>query len=586
MNLSVADSRVRVPDSREELGGKGFFLTRLVERGFRVPPFRVVRAADLVDGRVPPALAARLVDELVAAAVESGVDELAVGFAVRSSPAVSMPGMMDTLLGVGLTDRNVAALSGRLGTESAAWNVVLGGVANLCAHVAGGVPVSPGGAAGPVADYRRLVASYEEHTGTRFPSSPAAQVRAAVEAVFASWDNARAREYRRANGISEQMATAVVVQVLAYGTSAGASGSGVVFSHDPLTGVAGLHGEYLRASTGESLVSGTTTPLPISALRDDSWSAYDELAGVVTEMYEWHTVAVEVEFVVEKGTVWIVQLRPAVTTGQVRNTVTIAAWRAGLISRQAALARLDIDALFGESPSVADPDRGNLLATGVGASAGVATGRIVTTTEAALAGAGESLVLLRPRTEPEDFLGMVSSVAVVTVEGGAGSHAAVVARELGIPAVVGASFSTNAPSAGATVTVCGTTGRVWQGVVAPLAGAMVEFPSDLFADEAIEARIKPTLAAVLAVEPDAIVAEATCATIPDTTLVITGGRDVAERLAAAGHRVAFDCADAVTADLPDCAVEYVIAKPAVRRSVGAVLAVRAAAKWAAKEIAR
>ncbi|KZM69037.1 PEP/pyruvate-binding domain-containing protein [Nocardia terpenica] len=435
---------------REQLGNKGFHLDLLRGRGYPVPSFRVV-TADEVRAGVNPTGVQRLLDELRAEAAERmGLPPSAVAFAVRSSPPVSMPGMMDTLLAVGLTDDSVPALATHLGSAELARNMVEIGRVDLRTHL--GV----------------------------VPESPVAQVCSAITAVRDSWHNERAREYRRAHDISERLSPAVVVQAMAFGTG-DRSGSGVVFSHDPRTGRRGLHGEYVAASTGAALVAGQVTPDGLARLKHDCPQAYTLLDRFVAELFAWRQVMIEVEFVVERGRLWLVQMRAATASPAAHNAVTVDAWRTGIVDRNTALTRLSLDALCAAPEPRAAEGHARLLATGIAAAGGVATGRIVRAAEEVLAHAGEPVVLLRPTTEPEDFVGMANSAGIVTLEGGFGSHAAVVARELGRPAVVGARFTDphwlENPTT-ATITVCGTTGRVWEGTV-PTVTPPPEWPTDL-----------------------------------------------------------------------------------------------------------
>ncbi|WP_051178181.1 PEP/pyruvate-binding domain-containing protein [Nocardia concava] len=583
--MRSAVERFETPEiSRARFGGKGFFLTKLREMHYAVPPFRVLEGAALRRGGISESELDGLLTLLRAeAAAIMDVDPGSVAFAVRSSAPVSMPGMMDTMLGVGLSPADLPALTRRLGGVDAAWGMLCIGAEGLCRHVAG-ITVEQTRPPGPVA-YHRLLAAFERATGTDFPDTPAAQAKRAVDAVAASWNNRRAREYRAVHGISEDDRPSVVIQAMAYGTAGARSGSGVVFSHDPLTGVRGLHGEFLGGRTGESLVAGTVTPAAVAELARTVPTAHAELAAYTDELFGWLSVMVEVEFVVEHGTLWLVQVRPAIARDRVHNTVAVDAWRAGILDRAEALRRLRLDALFAEAPPCAEPGRATLLADGIAASSGVAVGRLVRDSQSALM-ATEPVVLLRPRTEPEDFAGMVAAVAVVTLEGGAGSHAAVVARELGRPAVVGAAFGDPAwpgRSGAALVTVCGTTGRVWLGAVPIAEGAVTGWPGDLIGipeDTTVFASLEDFMEAV----PEAVALDEAGdpAGLPASAVVITSDADAAD-VAAEHVRVAFVCvADSGEkpwrTTLPEATPEFVIAAaPTQRRYVHALLALRATA---------
>ena len=485
-------------DRRELLGGKGHHLAVMADLGLPVPPFQVLTSREIAEG-VPPERVAGALDRLAETA-RAGACGTPLGLAVRSSPPRSMPGMMDTLLGMGLTPDDVGPLAARLGDAGAAWELLLTQARQLCRHVGGAdadrlaaveaeadaevdaqvdveADAEAAGLARHEARYRRLCRLYTELTDRPYPRDAVAQVRVAAEAVRASWDAPRAREYRRVHDLPGTPGPAVVVQALVYGTAQGVSGSGVVFSHNPVNGDEGLFGEYLPGSTGEDLVAGVRTPRPVAALREQDAAVHEELARLVDRLHRELRAMVEVEFVVERGTLWLVQVRPAVAAPHVGNQVTLSMARQGLLDPAAALARLDVDALFTPPPAAVREPGEPPLAVGLPACAGVAHGPVVTSVEEVLRHPPGEVVLLRPRTEPADFAGIAQAAAVVTLEGGGTSHAAVVARELNVPTVVGARLADpelaaalrdgDGPAGGAPsigeVTVCGTTGRVWRG---------------------------------------------------------------------------------------------------------------------------
>ncbi|WP_281202165.1 PEP/pyruvate-binding domain-containing protein, partial [Nocardia jejuensis] len=341
--MRPAVERFETPEnSRARFGGKGFFLAKLREMHYAVPPFHVLEGTVLRRTEISEPEIETLLAHLRREAAEvMGVEPGSVAFAVRSSAPVSMPGMMDTILGVGLSPSDLPALAERLGGPDAAWDMLITGAEGMCRHIAG-LPAPEPEPATPAA-YERLVAAFEKATGTDFPRTPAAQVKRAVDAVAASWNNSRAREYRAVHGISEHDCPSVVIQAMAYGTAGSGSGSGVVFSHDPLTGVRGLHGEFLGGRTGESLVAGTATPTVVEELAIIAPTAHAELAAYTDELFSWLSVLVEVEFVVEHGSLWLVQVRPAIAADRVHNTITVDAWRAGILDRGDALERLRLD---------------------------------------------------------------------------------------------------------------------------------------------------------------------------------------------------------------------------------------------------
>jgi acyl-CoA synthetase (AMP-forming)/AMP-acid ligase II/phosphohistidine swiveling domain-containing protein len=467
-------------------GGKGHHLAVMRRAGLPVPPFVVLSAEELAAGEVGAERIGSCLAEITAAAPAGAV----VGFAVRSSPARSMPGMLDTLLCLGTTEADLAALTDRLGGERAAWQVLLTQASHLCRFVAG---VDPGPSdAEPKLQWEQLKRLFSEATGQPYPADSVDQVRVAVTAVRRSWHAGRAKQYRRAHGIADISTVAVVVQAMVYGTAAEVSGSGVVFSHNPLTGESGLFGEFLPVATGEGLVSGTRTPQAVDLLRERAGHVYEELARHVDLLYRRLRDMVDVEFVVENGRLWLVQVRPATAPPHVLNRVRTQAWQDGVLTATEALRLLDVDALFQPLPARVRPEETDrLLAVGLPASPGAATGLVVTSTAEAMRYDAGSAVLLRPDTEPDDFAGIANSAAVVTLNGGSTSHAAVVTRELGVPAVVGAEIVDQAwlgqcSVDSSEVTVCGTSGRVWAGVVPITPSVVPDRPTALLAAAGVD----------------------------------------------------------------------------------------------------
>jgi acyl-CoA synthetase (AMP-forming)/AMP-acid ligase II/phosphohistidine swiveling domain-containing protein len=489
-----------VAPGRVDLGGKGYHLTVIQAEHLPVPPFIVLGAAELAAGTVGTRQLRRRLRGLVhAAASVFGVAEPTVGLAVRSSPPRSMPGMMDTLLGLGLRPDDADALADRLGSRDAAWETLARQAEQLC-RLAAGASDADLRAAGPQrpaqARWATLTTLFTELTGRPYPAGRAEQVSAAVAAVRDSWSAPRARDYRHANQIPDHPGPAVVVQAMAFGTASGVSGSGVVFSHNPLTGEPGLFGEFLPAATGEGLVSGTRTPEPVALLRESSAELFGDLQARVDQLFRALHEMVDVEFVVERGRLWLVQVRPAAAAEHVLNRVRVQAWQEDLIPAVDALLRLDVDALFEPMPAQAQPRPGDrLLAIGLPACPGAISGPVAVSTDDVLAQPPGAAILLRPATEPSDFAGMLNAAALLTLEGGTTSHAAVIARELGLPALValrsvdpdwdllaGLAHGTGEPAAALPeITICGTTGKVWAGRVPVTAAAPLPRPAHLFA---------------------------------------------------------------------------------------------------------
>lgn len=596
------------------LGGKGYGLTVMQAEGLPVPPFIVLSAGELATGVVGHArLRPRLNGLVAAAAAAFGVPAQSVGLAVRSSPPVSMPGMMDTLLGLGLTPQCLDMLADRMGSREAAWETLTGQATQLCRHVAGAsqdVLAAVASREMPAAQrWEKLNSLFAELTGRPYPVAAAEQVSEAVTAVRDSWDSERSVAYRDAHQIPDEPGPSVVIHAMAYGAASGLSASGVVFSHNPLTGEPGLFGEFLSTATGEALVSGVRTPQPIALLSEASDALSEQLRARADELYRLLTVMVEVEFVIERGRLWLVQVRPAVAGPHVLNRVCVQAWQDGLISATDALLRLDVDAMFEPLPAEAIPgpdDR--LLAVGLPACPGAFTGRVETSTETVLSGPSGESVLLRPTTEPSDFAAMLNAGALLTIEGGTTSHAAVVAREIGLTAVVGVHVLSTELDAAAEVTVCGTTGRVWAGRLAQTASAPPPRPEALLEDLPRSADVRLCLRpgqsghqAASVVDKDAgtalgvpfpgepaapslpAVACADRAALPpeaDGQVIATSDAKAAEEWALKGGRVVFlqpaSPAQEWRTALPDCDLAAVVlSNPAQREHARWVLAQRA-----------
>jgi pyruvate,orthophosphate dikinase len=410
--------------------------------------------------------------------------------AVRSGAPVSMPGMLDTVLNLGLNDETVLGLARRSGDDWFAWDSYRRFL-RMFATTVMGVPaqqleIGPAGdTAEAVRDHvARLRERINESAGRPVPMDPSVQLRDAVEAVFRSWDCDRARAYRAKEGIDEQMGTAVNVQAMVFGNRGPRSGTGVVFTRDPATGEPAPYGDYLPRAQGEDVVAGTARTLPINHLGEHQPDAYAELLDVLRRLEVHYRDVCDVEFTLEEGKLWLLQTR-------VGKRGAVAAVRIAVDLVDDPDIRLDpAEAVDRVPPDIRERARqeilarvshcgadGNLLGTGLGASPGRVSGRVVLSSEEA-ADADGDVVLVRPETSPEDVVGMASSVGVLTTRGGLVSHAAVVARGWGIPAVVGATDLTVSDGAvrsttgltvrpGEVITIDGTTGQVWRGEVAP-----------------------------------------------------------------------------------------------------------------------
>jgi pyruvate,orthophosphate dikinase len=389
---------------------------------------------------------------------------------VRSGAAQSMPGMLDTVLDMGIDEAVYQALATHASAEFAA---------DTRARFE--------------SMYRRIVLG--DDASAAVPADPLAQLRGAIEAVFASWHSPRAVAYRAHHGLADTGGTAVVVQAMVFGNLRRDSGTGVLFSRNPSTGADEPFGEWLPGAQGEDVVSGTFDCLPLDALRTAQPRVYDELMTAAAELERLGRDVQDIEFTVEDGRLWLLQTRVAKRSAQAAVRLALRFQAAGLIDDAEALRRVTpehIRTLL--SPSVQPETRmtATCLATGLPASPGVASGKAYTDIDAALdaADASEDVVLVRPSTSPDDVAGMIAARAIVTEIGGATSHAAVVSRELGLPAVVGCGAGVAAALDGRSVTVDGGAGEVYDGVLELTAWSELDSP-DLVELTALARRHSP-----------------------------------------------------------------------------------------------
>ncbi|WP_337844963.1 pyruvate, phosphate dikinase [Thermus sp.] len=497
---------------KEVLGGKGFGLVGMAQAGFPVPPAFIVPTEAcrfyLREGAVPglwEAVEAKMaaLEGLVGKRFGRGegtTPPLLVS--VRSGAPVSMPGMMDTILNLGLTLEGVGALARATGNPRFAWDtfrrlvqmygeVVLGVEPQAFealleeAKEKRGVKADTAlGAEDLEALSFRFLRLLEER-GTPFPMDPWAQLRGAIEAVFRSWQNPRAKAYRRIYGIPEEMGTAVVVQAMVYGNLGEDSGTGVGFTRNPATGEKGLYGEYLRNAQGEDVVAGVRTPEPLEALKAYAPGVYQELLQVAERLERRFRDMQDFEFTVERGRLFLLQTRSGKRTARAAVRIAVEMAEEGLISKEEALLRVEANALPGLLRPAVDREKApKPLLRGLPASPGAAVGHAAFTNEAVerLSAQGLPAILVRPETTPEDITGMYLSRGILTARGGLTSHAAVVARGLGVPAVVGAEALRVFPEEGRAVaegveiregdllTLDGGTGEVYLGVVPLLEG--------------------------------------------------------------------------------------------------------------------
>jgi len=452
---------------RELLGGKGVGLAEMTALGVPVPAgFTVTtdacRAYLEAGGKVPEGLDDEVSRHVAALEQASGKrfgdakDPLLVS--VRSGAAISMPGMMDTILNLGLNDIAVEGLAATTGNPRFARDSYRR-LIQMYGEVVDGVPghrfeqaltdlKASRGARQDIDltadDLQELTATfsliYEEETGSGFPQEAAEQLRRATAAVFDSWNSPRAQVYRRTYEIPDDIGTAVNVVQMVFGNKGAHSGTGVCFTRDPATGEARLYGEFLENAQGEDVVAGIRTPEPIERMRDRMPEAYDRLLENVRRLEEHYRDAQDVEFTVEEGTLYLLQTRTAKRTAAAAVKIAVDMVDEGVIAPEEAVARIDPGQLDQLLHPMIDPDaKVEIVAHGLNASPGAASGAIVLDADTAeeRGKAGEAVVLVRWETTPDDFHGMLQARGVLTAHGGLTSHAAVVARGMGKPCVTG-----------------------------------------------------------------------------------------------------------------------------------------------------
>ncbi len=453
-------------DMADLLGGKGAGLAEMTSLGLPVPPgFTITTAACreyLRSGVLPQGLAAEVahhvhqMEEATGRSLGDPGDPMLV--AVRSGARFSMPGMMDTVLDIGLTDRSVVGLAARSG-ERFAWDcyrrlvqmygrTVLGVEGDLFeaaltrARKRTGVP-DDAALDGPtlralVAEFRAiLVAS----SGRDLPQDPHEQLDEAVRAVFASWNSPRARLYRSREGIAEDLGTAVNVVAMVFGNAGARSGAGVCFTRDPATGAPGAFGEYLPNAQGEDVVAGVRDTLSLASLAELDADSHRRLLQHLAGLEAHYGDLCDVEFTIEEGRLWILQTRIGKRTPAAAFRIACDLVDEGRITLDEALRRVEgaqLETLL--HPTFAVHAVAQPLATGLPASPGAAVGQVAldSATAVSWAASGRPVVLVRPETSPDDLAGMVAALAVVTARGGVTSHAAVVARGMGRTCVAGA----------------------------------------------------------------------------------------------------------------------------------------------------
>ena len=457
------------------LGGKGAGLAELAAEGYPVPPGFIISTAACREfmqaGALPVALPARIDRHLGAleAATSScfrGAGEPPGGSApllvsVRSGAPVSMPGMMDTILNLGINPARARALAAASGSPGFAAEVmirfhrmyaeiVLGadgdGIAEAGSDLLGGLEAGGEDSSSFERLWEVMATAEIDDVGAAVPVDPMEQLHGAVAAVFRSWNTRRATTYRRLNGIPDSLGTAVVVQAMVFGNLGSPSGSGVAFTRNPTTGEPGLYGEYLEGGQGEEVVAGTRTPEPLDEAALRLPALFDDFERMALALERRRRDVLDLEFTVERGTLHLLQVRSAKRTPNASVRIAADLLAEGVASPLEALSGVtagqirDVERPRFAAAALADARAaGRLLVRGIAASVGHAHGEAVLDPDRAetVAAEGRNVVLLRETTSPFDLHGMIASKGIVTARGGATSHAAVVARALGRPAVVG-----------------------------------------------------------------------------------------------------------------------------------------------------
>jgi len=494
-------------DMKDLLGGKGANLAEMTNLGLPVPAGFTITTeacnAYMETGGFPETL----VDEVdahlrgleTAMGRRLGDIENPLLVSVRSGAKYSMPGMMDTVLNLGLNDRSVLGLARQAGSDRFAFDSY-----RRFIQMFGKIVMDIPGEAfedeldrakakkGPEAkdtdltavDLMDLVERFKtivrQHAGRLFPTEPKEQLRMAIEAVFRSWNNDRAKVYRRQYAIPDDLGTAVNVVAMVFGNLGEDSGTGVAFTRDPATGEKGVYGDYLSNAQGEDVVAGIRNTLALHELRRLNPEAYRQLLEIMKKLERHYRDMCDIEFTIEKRKLWMLQTRVGKRTGASAVKMAVDMANEGLIKREQAVLRVEPDHLDQLLHPQFDPKADvRVLAKGLNASPGAAVGKVVfdADTAAEMGERGEAVVLVRRETNPDDLHGMIAARGILTSHGGKTSHAAVVARGMGKPAVCGAEalkidhtkreFTVDGTKVkeGDVLSIDGTTGRVVLGEV-------------------------------------------------------------------------------------------------------------------------
>jgi pyruvate,orthophosphate dikinase len=492
---------------RELLGGKGVGLAEMTQLGVPVPSGFTITTdacrAYMANGQqLPDGLSEEIERHIETLQQQAGKrfgdPENPLLVSVRSGAAVSMPGMMDTILNLGLNDDAVEGLASSTGNPRFAYDsyrrliqmygeVVEGVDAHRFEQALTDLKAGRGVQQDvelDANDLRELVGTfkqlYEDETGSPFPHDARDQLARAVRAVFDSWDTPRAQVYRRAHRIADDLGTAVNVVEMVFGNKGEGSGTGVAFTRDPSTGEQGLYGEFLADAQGEDVVAGIRTPQPLASMEQQLPEAFGQLTDTMRRLEEHYKDVQDIEFTVEEGRLYLLQTRSAKRTAAAALKAAVSMVGESLISREEAVARIDPAQLDQLLHPMIDPSAElEVAARGLNASPGAACGAVVLDADLAeeRGKAGESVILVRWETTPDDIHGLIQAAGILTAHGGMTSHAAVVARGMGKPCVAGCEELTidldkrtlaiggQQLAEGDTITIDGGTGRVVIGEV-------------------------------------------------------------------------------------------------------------------------
>ena len=503
-------------DMKDLLGGKGANLAEMTNLGLPVPPGFIITTeackAYLRTGEMPGDLAVQIDHHIDALQQAMGKklgqadDPLLVS--VRSGGKFSMPGMMETVLNIGLNDDSVNGLAHQSGNPRFAWDAyrrliqmfgktVLGMDGDVFENAIEAAKQAKGTKSDldlDVDDLEQLVGTFkdavQQHAGEPFPQDPREQMDLAIAAVFDSWNADRAVLYRRQERIPADLGTAVNIVAMVFGNLGMDSGTGVAFTRDPGSGAQGVYGDYLQNAQGEDVVAGIRNTVPLADLEQIDKKSYDELMSIMATLEGHYKDLCDIEFTVERGKLWMLQTRVGKRTAGAAFRIATSLVDEGVIDLDEALRRVHgaqlAQLMFPRFDSGAEKE---LISTGIGASPGAAYGKVVFTSAAAVewSGRGEKVILVRRETNPDDLHGMIAAQGILTSRGGKTSHAAVVARGMGKTCVCGAeelevdvkgkqiTVNGTTISEGDTVSIDGTTGQVFLGEVPVVPSEVVQY---------------------------------------------------------------------------------------------------------------